>query len=243
MVRVQPLLQVGMSEERANPGDAALHPQGESLSPSCAIHSPADSSITALNDHEPFMKAAGSGGLPGRNPFYEVMVDGSGDGHSIALFPGEEVFFAYERGASNNDAEFNAVILALENLPPRAHARIRTDSQVVVWHLSAGNPSRRANYIQKKARIEELIAARHLKVEIQWIPRRENRADRFLKHYIESLCGARGREPLHRRVRRLEVENLRLKAKLAKAMKMLETRPVVVRDTGGYCMFQEQQRG
>ncbi|HNQ30088.1 MAG TPA: hypothetical protein PKM87_08220 [Methanolinea sp.] len=230
-----------MSEDRANPGGAALHPQGESLSPSCAMRSPADSSLSALADHEPFMKAAGSGGLPCRDQCYEIMVDGSGDGHSIALFPGEEVFFAYERGASNNDAEFNAVILALENLPPRAHARIRTDSQVVVWHLSATNPRRRANYIQKKAQIEEIIAARHLKVEIQWIPRRENRADRFLKHYIESLCGARGREPLHRRVRRLEVENLRLKTKLAKAMNLLEKRPVVVRDTGGYCMFHEQQ--
>lgn len=174
---------------------------------------------------------------------FEIMVDGSGDGHSIALFPGEEVFFAYERGASNNDAEFNAVILALENLPPRAHARIYTDSQVVVWHLSAKNPRRPGTYLRKKAQIEDLIASRHLKVEIQWIPRRENRADRFLKHYIESLCGARGREPLHRRVRRLEYENVRLKTKLAKAMKMLETRPVVVRDTGGYCMFQEQQRG
>lgn len=230
-----------MSEDRANPGGAALHPQGESLSPSCAMRSLPEFFISAPNDHEPFMKAAGSGGLPCRDQCYEIMVDGSGDGHSIALFPGEEVFFAYERGASNNDAEFNAVILALENLPPRAHARIRTDSQVVVWHLSATNPRRRANYIQKKAQIEELIAARHLKVEIQWIPRRENRADRFLKHYIESLCGARGREPLHRRVRRLEVENLRLKTKLAKAMNLLEKRPVVVRDTGGYCMFHEQQ--
>ena len=66
----------------------------------------------------------------------DILVDGSGDGHSVALFPGEEVFFSYERGASNNEAEFNAVILALENLPDHAHARIRTDSQVVVWHLS-----------------------------------------------------------------------------------------------------------
>jgi len=237
-----------MSEDRANPGGAALHPEDEASFPSCALLFPGVPHCT-LGPLAPETGEALSSssevparGYPHRgNATYEVMVDGSGDGHSIALFPGEEVFFSYERGASNNDAEFNAVILALENLPPRAHARIYTDSQVVVWHLSAKNPRRPGTYLRKKAQIEDLIASRHLKVEIQWIPRRENRADRFLKHYIESLCGARGREPLHRRVRRLESENVRLKARLAKAMKMLENRPVVVRDTGSFCMFQERQ--
>jgi len=239
-----------MSEDRANPGGGALHPQGDSLFPSCAVLFPVEPH-TIIFSHAPEAETAADSpriipakhSPPREHATFEIMVDGSGDGHSIALFPGEEVFFAYERGASNNDAEFNAVILALENLPPRAHARIYTDSQVVVWHLSTRHPRRPGTYLRKKAQIEEIIASRHLKVEIQWIPRKENRADRFLKHYIESLCGARGREPLHRRVRRLESENLRLKAKLAKAMKMLENRPVVIRDLGSYCMFQEQQRG
>ncbi|HOS82839.1 MAG TPA: hypothetical protein PK445_08965 [Methanolinea sp.] len=184
---------------------------------------------------------APSGHDAGEGGWFSIMVDGSGDGHSIALFPGEEVFFSYERGASNNDAEFNAVILALENLPDHARARIHTDSQVVVWHLAAVSPRRPATYARKKARIQDLIATKDLEVEFRWIPRRENRADRFLKNYIASLCGAGGAEPLHRRVRRLEVENLRLKARLAKAMKMLENRPVVIRDAGGYGMVPEQQ--
>lgn len=243
-----------MSEERTNPCGAALHPTGECPSYTLFFSgNPRDLSSPdpALQDcslpakirwvEEASWLSPGSGGIPPGNILYEIMVDGSGDGHSIALFPGEEVFFSYERGASSNDAEFNAVILALENLPPRAHARIHTDSQVVVWHLSSAGPRRHPSYTRKKAQIEELIASRHLKIEIAWIPRKENRADRFLKHYIESLCGARGREPLHRRVRRLEVENVRLRARLAKAMKLLENRPVVFRDTGAAFMMPESR--
>ncbi|NYT07823.1 MAG: reverse transcriptase-like protein [Methanomicrobiales archaeon] len=154
----------------------------------------------------------------------EIQVDGSGDGHSVALFPGEEIFFSYERGASNNEAEFNAVILALENLPDHSHARIRTDSQVVVWHLSREERVRHPSFIRKRAVVRDLILQKNLEIDIQWMPRKQNRADRFLKHYIASLCGAAGTEPLYRRVRRLEHENLRLKAKLKRAMKMLERR-------------------
>ena len=250
-----------MSEDPGDPGpgNTSFHPHGELPCPGYALFPIQDIPGAAARD--PFAEEDAaclipgdtvSGASPGassgmhggvlprsRNrepgPAYDIMVDGSGDGHSIALFPGEEVYFSYERGASNNDAEFNAVILALENLPLRAHARICTDSQVVVWHLSSRQDRRNATYLRKKVKIEDLIACRQLKVEIQWIPRKENRADRFLKHYIASLCGVQGREPLHRRVRRLEVENLRLKARLKKAIRMLEQRPVVFRDSGMVC--------
>lgn len=154
----------------------------------------------------------------------DILVDGSGDGHSVALFPDSEVFFSYERGASNNEAEFNAVILALENLPDDTHARIRTDSQVVVWHLSGEKKNRHPTFIKKRLLIQDMILAKNLRVELQWIPRKQNHADRFLKHYIASLCGAAGTEPLYRRVRRLETENVRLRAKLKRAIKMLERR-------------------
>ena len=165
------------------------------------------------------VRCAGNVSVPDR---IDILVDGSGDGHSVALFPREEVFFSYERGASNNEAEFNAVILALENIPDHTSARIKTDSQVVVWHLSGQEKSRRPTFLKKRLLIQDLILEKNLRIDIQWIPRKQNYADRFLKHYIASLCGAAGNEPLHRRVRRLEHENLRLKAKLRQAMKMLE---------------------
>ncbi|HUU75455.1 MAG TPA: reverse transcriptase-like protein [Methanoregulaceae archaeon] len=154
----------------------------------------------------------------------DVLVDGSGDGHSVALFPADEVFFSYERGASNNEAEFNAIILALENLPPHGHARIMTDSQVAVWNLTLEKKIRHPAYIRKSSHIQDLIIQKQLDVDFQWIPRKQNRADRYLKHYIASLCGVRGSEPLYRRVKRLESENVLLKKKLKKAMKMLESR-------------------
>jgi ribonuclease HI len=155
----------------------------------------------------------------------DITVDGSGDGHSVALFPDDEVYFMYEKGASNNEAEFNAIILALENLPERSHARIKTDSQTVVWHLTSENRSKPPAFVKKAMKIQEIIVDRELTIEIQWVPRRYNTADRLLKQYVASLCGAGGREPMYQRVRRLEAENSRLKARLRKVMRMLKTRP------------------
>lgn len=198
----------GIAGERPmNPVALPRAPEASFQIPSCTISSSPGCSAN-LSVHERI----------------DILVDGSGDGHSVALFPHEEVFFSYERGASNNEAEFNAVILALENIPDHTSARIKTDSQVVVWHLSGNEKSRRPTFLKKRLLIQDLIIEKNLRIDIQWIPRKQNHADRFLKHYIASLCGAAGNEPLHRRVRRLEHENLRLKAKLRQAMKMLERR-------------------
>jgi ribonuclease HI len=165
-----------------------------------------------------------SGGSPAHHPERVVItVDGSGDGHSVALFPDDEVYFMYEKGASNNDAEFNAVILALQNLPRHAAARVRTDSQAVVWHLTTGNRTRNPSFIRKGAEIQELILEKGLHVEIEWIPRQQNPADRLLRRYIASLCGAGGKEPLYTRVKRLESENQRLRAKLRQTMRLLRS--------------------
>jgi ribonuclease HI len=155
----------------------------------------------------------------------EITVDGSGDGHSVALFPNDEVYFMYEKGVSNNEAEFNAVILALENLPPRSHARIRTDSQTVVWHLTDERRSKSPAFVKKSVEVQDLIRGKELTIEIQWIPRGHNTADRLLKQYVASLCGAGGREPMYQRMKRLEAENSRLKARLRKVMRLLKARP------------------
>jgi ribonuclease HI len=165
-----------------------------------------------------------TGECPAHHPERVVItVDGSGDGHSVALFPDDEVYFMYEKGASNNDAEFNAVILALQNLPRHAAARVRTDSQAVVWHLTTGNRTRNPSFIRKGAEIQELILEKGLHVEIEWIPRQQNPADRLLRRYIASLCGAGGKEPLYTRVKRLESENQRLRAKLRQTMRLLRS--------------------
>ena len=155
----------------------------------------------------------------------DITVDGSGDGHSVALFPDDDVYFMYEKGVSNNEAEFNAVILALENMPQRSHARIRTDSQTVVWHLTGEGSSKSSAFMKKSIEIQDLIHGKELNIEIQWIPRRHNTADRLLKQYVASLCGAGGREPMYQRMKRLEAENSRLKARLRNVMRLLKARP------------------
>lgn len=186
-----------------------------------------NSQKTYISENPAICRDIGSS-VPAHHPDRVVItVDGSGDGHSVALFPDDEVYFMYEKGASNNDAEFNAVILALHNLPRHAAARVRTDSQAVVWHLTTGNRTKNPSFIRKGAEIQELILEKGLHVEIEWIPRQQNPADRLLRRYIASLCGAGGKEPLYTRVKRLESENQRLRARLRQAMRLLRSQGAV----------------
>ncbi len=151
----------------------------------------------------------------------EIMVDGSGDGHRWPCSLAKRCFFQ-QRGASNNEAEFNAVILALINLPDHAHARIKTDSQIVSGPHT-GTTAETALVHQKYAEFQELIWQSPFRGDrLDSTPAEPGR--RFLSGIISQVLAGRGAEPLHHRVRRLEAENMRLKAKLRKAMRMLESR-------------------
>jgi ribonuclease HI len=64
-----------------------------------------------------------------------IIVDGSGTGYSCAYFAENEKYFTYQQSATNNEAEYNAVILALEHLADGSKAAILCDSQLVVNQL------------------------------------------------------------------------------------------------------------
>lgn len=111
-----------------------------------------------------------------------IFVDGSGSGHSAAHFSDDEVYLTYQKGATNNEAEYNGVILALEHLPAGAKATILSDSQLVVNQL---NGKYRINYphlARKRQAILSIIEKKRLDVKIEWIPRERNKADADIRY-------------------------------------------------------------
>ena len=111
-----------------------------------------------------------------------IFVDGSGSGHSAAHFSDDEVYLTHQKGATNNEAEYNGVILALEHLPAGAKATIQSDSQLVVNQL---NGKYRINYPHlnlKRQAILALIGKKRLDVRIEWIPREKNKADADIRN-------------------------------------------------------------
>ena len=117
----------------------------------------------------------------------KIVTDGSGKGHSVALFPKNEKYFAYQKGATSNEAEYNGVIIALDHLPENSKAVIQTDSRLVVGQLTKRWRINYARLYRKVTEIKKLIKSKNLDIEFKWIPRGRNTADRALKKHLKQL--------------------------------------------------------
>ena len=84
---------------------------------------------------------------------------------------------------TNNQAEYNALILALEKLPENAEAEIRTDSQLVFGQLCEGWENNK--FLSEVKKIDELIQKKFLKIGFTKINREENTADLVLNRHLK----------------------------------------------------------
>jgi len=114
-----------------------------------------------------------------------VYVDGSSNGrycflagtgvHPNAFFRlNHEI--RYKKGITNNEAEYLAVLLALQSLP--GGMTIYSDSQLVVKQLNH-------EWNIKEERLRRLATkvwrlSRGRKIKFKWIPREENKAGKYL---------------------------------------------------------------
>jgi ribonuclease HI len=106
----------------------------------------------------------------------EVYVDGSGDGR-YAYVCGKDVYIGRKVGATNNEAEYLAVIAALKAYP-NEDLLIYSDSRLVVRQLNF-------DFAIKESRLRELARevwqlSKGRKVEFHWIPRENNKAGKVL---------------------------------------------------------------
>lgn len=119
-----------------------------------------------------------------------VYVDGSGaDPNGISgcawVIPdgnGGQKHVEWGRGWTNNEAEYRAVLAALQALPKGAHAEIISDSDLMVLQLRDEYATREPRLCDLRAQIDRVIFTRRLHIIWGWIRRRENKADRLLRH-------------------------------------------------------------
>lgn len=101
-------------------------------------------------------------------------------------------------GATNNVAEYSAVISALSWLLANGHANKRTvvhsDSQLLVYQLAGKYAVRSPNIVPLHAQALDLAGA-FREVVFQWIPREKNtEADALSREACQNVLGGRGRE-------------------------------------------------
>jgi ribonuclease HI len=145
--------------------------------------------------------------------YITIIVDGSGAGYSAAYFSVKETYFSHQQGATSNEAEYNAVILALEHLTNGAKAVILSDSQLVVNQLLGKYKCNYPHLNAKLHTITSLVNSKNLDIKFQWIPREKNLADNAIREHLKKGNIERS-EPSsihHDKMKQLEIENQKLK--------------------------------
>jgi ribonuclease HI len=124
-----------------------------------------------------------------------IFVDGSGAG------PDGRAGFAWHEPATgkrsvewkehltNNEAEYRAILAAVLAFPKGSELEIRCDSQLVVNQLKGEWEVYEPRLWDLKADIEKEIFNRCLVVQVIWIPRSQNRADKLLRQKPRSSVG------------------------------------------------------
>jgi ribonuclease HI len=121
------------------------------------------------------------------NAVIRIFTDGSGcrpdgKGSGFAWLREDTGARKIERidGLTNNEAEYSAVLSALQGLQSNMNIEILCDSELVCcqfngkWRVS--NPS----LSELLSTIRDLVKSKGLRVKLTWIPRRENLAGKML---------------------------------------------------------------
>ena len=109
-----------------------------------------------------------------------IYCDGATDRCCYIIDGQEPVIFAYPERVTNNQGEYKAVILALEEAQNRQleEVEILTDSQLVVCQVSGEYKCRKAHLLSLRDKVREL--AQDLQATIKWIERENNPAGKLL---------------------------------------------------------------
>ncbi len=110
----------------------------------------------------------------------KIYVDGSGDGRMVWYNEDtEESWHGQKEGITNNEAEYTAILHALESTKAM-DVEIFSDSKLVVsqlrheWHIKE---DRLRKLFDK---VHEVIHNRGLNVTFVWVPREKNKAGKYL---------------------------------------------------------------
>ena len=83
-------------------------------------------------------------------------------------------------GLTNNQAEYHAILSALEHLPKGTHAEIRTDAENICFQLKGMRRILDPKLSTINEQIQILIFDNELTISFEWVPRRDNLAGRLI---------------------------------------------------------------
>jgi ribonuclease HI len=106
--------------------------------------------------------------------------DGKGSGFAWLRQDTGERKITRENGLTNNQAEYRAILAALESLPKNATAEILTDSENTCFQLRGQRRTLDPQLVALNEKVRTLGRAKNLSVTFLWIPRRENLAGKLL---------------------------------------------------------------
>ena len=106
--------------------------------------------------------------------------DGKGSGFAWLREDNRSKKIVWEDNLTNNQAEYKAILLAIESLDPSARTEILTDSENTCLQLRGERRVRDPHLAELNAAIQAVITKNHLNVTFTWIPRRDNLAGKLL---------------------------------------------------------------
>jgi ribonuclease HI len=106
--------------------------------------------------------------------------DGKGSGFAWLRTDTGQKKITPEDGLTNNQAEYRAILSALEFVPKGASVEIKTDSENTCCQLNGQRRVRDTKLAQIYNEIQSLIKKNRLIVSFVWVPRRDNLAGKLI---------------------------------------------------------------
>lgn len=106
--------------------------------------------------------------------------DGTGSGYAWFREDTGEKKIVRKNGLTNNQAEYWAIVSALENLPSGTYVEILTDSENTCYQLRGERRVRDEHLVELNLQIQNQIRTNKLSVIFTWVPRGENAAGKLI---------------------------------------------------------------
>ena len=87
--------------------------------------------------------------------------------------------------ATNNIAEYNGLLLAIKKCPPNTTLHVYSDSKLMVEQTKGNWKCKDLTLSELLEEIKKLKSEKNIKLNINWIPREENKADFVLNNHLE----------------------------------------------------------
>jgi ribonuclease HI len=119
--------------------------------------------------------------MKNKNGTIQIYTDGSAGGRIAWLRQDtQEQHIEDAPGATNNEAEYRAILSALTALPNGTHVEVMSDSTICVMQLLNKYRVFEPRLAVLKQEIQVLVARKKLAFTAKWVSRRENLAGKLL---------------------------------------------------------------